>query len=268
MVPSIAAVKVQHLRNERTLLATTMLSFILPFALLCALFALIIADRNPCHPGRYNQGKDVSCEVVSIPPQLCTKCKLRPLGYAGNFRDCKKIYNLDDFGCRAELRRYASMNKCDRRRNLQVRNFNSYTNRIALDYFVYAVCEECCDCIPRGTNRGDYDRRKRSGTLLKVDRANCPAHAHYDICRVFPNIRYVKSPFQKNPSNLSKFPKVCPIFKKWKFGPNGQNLYNKSQVYIPYQLRRFLSQFMSAAKCTDRSLWNQCLNLEKSQKRV
>lgn len=235
-------------------------------AVFAVLLATAVADRNPCHSKRYEQGNDVPCEVITLPPKLCPACKLRPLGYQGNFKDCSNIYNLDDGECRAQLVEYAKLNPCDKRRGWQTKDISA--NREALDYFTYSICEECCDCITMGSQFGQYGWRKAAGTLFKEDRGNCPAHGHYDICRVWPNVKHVKSPWENTPSNLWSMPKVCPLFRDWKFGPHGQNWYNKQQVYISSPIRTFLKQFLKAAQCSEQSFWNDCMTLEKSQNRV
>lgn len=234
---------------------------------LLVLYSFSTADRNPCHPDRYLLGREVSCEVTVVPPNLCKRCQFRPYLPNGNFKNCSAIYDLDASACRRQLVQYAELNPCDAVRNRQVKDISA--NIVPLDYFVYAICEECCDCIPRNSKLQEYKQRRKDNTLLKADRANCPLHAHYDICRVWPQVRYVKTPFEKTPTDLRrKWPAVCPIFKNWKLGPNGQNLYNADETKISNSLRAFLERFILAAKCKNKKLWNSCFALEKAQNRV
>lgn len=235
---------------------------------LATLMTLSAASRNPCHNNRKTQGDKVTCEAIVLPPALCKFCKLRPRVASGNFNNCENIYDTSDPKCRTLLRRYANLNKCDFQRNQHVKDFSNKQNIIALDYFIYSVCEECCDCIPRGTKPGEYAKRKKAGTLMKVDRANCPAHARFDVCKVWPNIRHLRFPWQKVPAGLNSWPKICPIIEKWKDSPDGQDLYNKNEINQPASMTRFLTQYVKIAKCRDAVIWNECTALEKSQNRI
>lgn len=236
---------------------------------LATLLALSAASRNPCHSNRRTQGDKVTCEAIVLPPALCKVCKLRPRANRGNFQDCQNIYDLSDPKCRSWLRRYANLNKCDFQRNQHVKDFSNKQNVIALDYFIYSVCEECCDCIPRGAKPGEFEKRKKAGTLMKVNRANCPAHARYDVCKVWPKVRHIRWPWQKVPANLANgWPKICPIIVKWKNSPDGQKLYNKDQINQPPSMTKFLTQYVKIAKCSDKAVWNECSVLEKSQNRI
>lgn len=244
----------------------TLTRFVLIFS---ALLAFAVASRNPCHKNRRTQGDKVTCEAIVLPPSLCKVCKLRPRAKGGNFQDCQNIYDTDDPICRKALKRYAQLNKCDFQRNQQVKDFSKKDNVIALDYFIYSICEECCDCIPRGANPGEYAQRRKAGTLMKVDRANCPAHARFDVCKVWPNVRHIRWPWQTVPANLDgTWPKICPIIADWKDSPDGQNLYNKNEVNQPASMTTFLTQYVTIAKCRSKALWNECAALEKSQNRI
>ncbi|CDF36374.1 unnamed protein product [Chondrus crispus] len=179
------------------------------------------------------------------------------------------IYDTSNPQCRQALRRYASLNPCDVQRNRHVRDFSNSQNLIALDYFIYSVCEQCCDCIPRGTKPGEFAKRKAAGTLIKVDRANCPAHARYDVCKVWPNIRHLRSPWERLPRDLNTlWPKICPIIFKWADSPDGQNLYNKDQINQPASMTQFLTRYVKVAFCSKKAFWNECTALEKSQLRI
>lgn len=231
------------------------------------LLSIASALKNPCHPNKSQQGKGVTCDVITLPASLCKSCRLRPYNPNGNFFDCANIYNLDTPQCEAALNSYVKLNPCDEKRKELMNNFASDANKKSLDYFVYSVCEECCDCVRMGTVEGQYAVRKMKKTLLKATRGNCPAHAFYDICKVWPNVKYLKRPNQKTP-DLSKWPKMCPMAKQWRDSPSGQNWYNKETVKVSYNFRKFLWRFMSVAGCASQQLWNECVKLETAQNRL
>lgn len=233
---------------------------------LISLLSLTYGMKNPCHPYKNQQGKNVGCEVISIPPSLCQSCRLRPFAANGNFNDCSNIYNLDTQTCRDSLVEYAALNPCDTVRNNLVQNLNSGANIKSLDYFVYSVCEECCDCVPMGASVGQYMTRLAAGTLYKSNRGNCPAHAYYDICKVWPQVRYVKKPGEVTP-DLSSWPKMCPESKIWRDTPSGQNWYNKAEVSVQPPFAQFLERFVESS-CGGADVWNDCTKLEAAQNRL
>lgn len=144
---------------------------------------------------------------------------------------------------------------------------------MGLDYFVYSICEMCCDCVPRKTLPGQFDIRKKNSTLLKADRANCPAHAVADICKVWPNVRavYTENDYKKKQMapfwKLARMPKMCTELRNWKKRQT-KSLYNVDQIGITKKMRSFFDEFLNAANCRDKRLWNSCVALEKSQRRI
>ena len=225
----------------------------------------------PCHSNRKFQGDGVNCEIIKLPPKLCKVCKLRPTLARGMFASCSRIYDLMPLACRRLLRKYARLNPCDEKRNAQVQDFSNPENVLGLDYFVYSVCEECCDCIPRGTkSKEDYTQLKAAGTLIKVDRANCVTHANFDVCKVWPNIRFIYKGRQSVPDAEEledKWPIICPKIRKWKDEFPGKT-FNVDEVPIPADIRQFLTRYTSVAPCRDRTVWEECFDLEKSQNRL
>jgi len=223
----------------------------------------------PCHSNQNLQGDGVTCESVTIPGQLCKKCRSRPYTANGRFVNCAQIYFMDQ-ECRKELSRYARLNQCDVVRNQYVRDFSKRTNREGLDYFLYSVCEECCDCIPIGSQESEYSTRKREGTLLQVNRGNCGNHAVVDICKVWPQVKAVRLPRATPVQNLNELPAICPVLRQWK-----QDLGNPRAFEGPFRItpippamRQFLTRYVRTAQCSARQIWIPCYRAESSQGRL
>lgn len=60
-------------------------------------------------------------------------------------------------------------------------------NREDLDYFLHAICETCCDCVPMGSIVKLFASRKQINSRIKVDRVSALVHAHAALCKVWPN---------------------------------------------------------------------------------
>ena len=158
------------------------------------LFALVLVTvyvacrgqgKNPCHSRKWAMGRGVNCEGVHLPTLMCNKCSLKPVRPNGTFYNCKSVYNIKSKGCKEQLWKYVKANPCDEVRKEQLKRFNS-ADVEGLDYFIYSICEECCDCILKGTKHEDYEMLKKKHkttrpTLYTPLRGNCPAHAHYDV---------------------------------------------------------------------------------------
>ncbi len=155
-----------------------------------AIFCVSVKAQGvfPCHSGRENLGA-AGCTDITLPYNLCVKCPLRDVAWNGDFKDCRSIYDIDAPGCQGQLIEYVQMNQCDWRRAEQVDQWvNSGDPWIKeqakekLDYFVYAICEQCCDCIPIGSTNLDHSAAVQDESKLYTHtRGNCAAHAHYDV---------------------------------------------------------------------------------------
>ncbi|PXF42360.1 hypothetical protein BWQ96_07880 [Gracilariopsis chorda] len=213
------------------------------------------------------QGFNVTCGVVALPPRLCSACKLKPILPGGHFEDCTSIFDLESQSCRAELKEYVRLNKhCDPVRAEQVpKMMSSGGARQGLDYFIYSICEQCCDCIPRGTHISQYGFRESIGKLFNAGRGNCPAHAVYDVCKVWPKIRGVVSAGE---SRKVSAPMVCPHLKTWLRNPDNANWLHRNQVKYHPAVGNFLNSFIDAAGCSARPFWESCVRLETKQKRL
>jgi len=144
--------------------------------------------------------------------------------------------------------------------------------RQRLDYFLYSVCENGCDCIPQV--QADPMHPK-----IDVHRGNCQAHTYYDVCKILPNIRLIQSAdaatamSSNNTSSIvNQLPAVCPIITKWlKKSGDGPNFRHVPYTTVDPAVLYFLEQLVNAEELLDpnqTSLWNQCLALEVSQGRI
>lgn len=225
-----------------------------------------VNPRNPCHEKR-SLGDGSTCEVPIIPPRLCLSCRLKPTDAGGKFKECDNIYNLTAPECKEQFQKYAALNPCDPLRQQQVADYEN--NIKALDFFVYAVCEECCDCITVGAKVNEYWKRKKSNTLFDVEgRANCGTHAAVDICKVLPNIKTVVNykSAMPHPNVIAELPKICPPLKDWRNGRS--QLPEEEQELVPEFAHEFLRNYTHAARCFKKSLWQSCVRLESDQNRV
>lgn len=247
---------------ERMQLHKTLLISIYLLAHICS----ATGGRNPCHPRRWRARFGVTCERVVLPTELCTKCKLKPFQANGAFTDCTAIYDIDDGECREQLRQYAQLNgECDPVRARQVLDFQPQQNRFGLDYFLYAVCEQCCDCVPIGASVAQYEQRQMNDSLLNVRRGNCAAHAYFDLRNLWPEVRYVSA---EGGDSLPTAPKILPFLDAWINSPAANDWIERSDVQIDPNIEAFLSLFVRAAVCSNRDVWESCTALEVAQNRV
>lgn len=222
-------------------------------------------SRNPCHPGRRVELLGATCEYIRLPPRLCRDCKLTGYDSRGYFDDCSAIYDLEDNSCRKVLEEYVELNPCDTVRGNQVKTYDDPESRAALDYFTYSICEECCDCIPRGAKQSEFRQRFLQKTLISLERGNCPAHAHYDICRVWPEVRFVTLPGLPLRTNL---PKICPIIREWFSSDASKGWSSNDNTQMDPRIKRFLRIFTRFAKCSNKQSWLMCVGLESAQNRI
>lgn len=235
------------------------------FAVFVALAAAQFST-HPCHPNRNVAKMGCSCEHIRLPPEMCTKCSLRGYtAYGGNFDNCFSIYKIEEPECRAEIGKYVEMNECDTLRREQFKAFDDPDNFVALDYFVYAICEECCDCIPRESKEEEYEDRYSDRKLTNLRRGNCPAHAFYDICRVWPEVRSVST---KEGDERKGWPKMCPMVQSWFESEDSQGWLENEKTNMDWRLLRFLRQFNREASCRNEGMWKMCVGLERAQNRV
>lgn len=225
-----------------------------------------VNPKNPCHNKR-NLGENSDCLAPVIPPQFCNACRLKPTKPNGDFVDCKSVYEINTTECKAQFKKYAYRNPCDKLRRTQVRNYEQ--NIESLDYFAYSVCENCCDCVPVGAQSDLYNSYASTGTLFDVvNRANCGTHAAVDLCKVFPKVKVVVNSKFAVPSTevLNNIPDICPPLKQWR--DNRSKLPPAEREIVPEFARQFLTNFTKVARCGMESVWQRCVLQETAQGRI
>lgn len=223
----------------------------------------------PCHPTKPDVNNEVTCSRVVLPPGLCKRCPLRPTRKDGRFVQCTRIYDTEGDDCHEALQEYVDENgKCDpvRKDALAKMLDGDEDARMVIDYFLYSLCEQCCDCIPMGTEKSDYMKFARghstsNPTLWKEDRGNCPAHAHFDVCKVVPNVRYFAQPGDPE----KRAPEACPLLKKWQRSDEFAEWQFNPQTNIVPDLQEFLSGMLAAIDCHDFDVWGKCYDMENKQ---
>lgn len=228
------------------------------------------ASFYPCHASKTAPNFDVKCTTLHLPSSLCLSCSLRPPAADGSFIDCNNIFDTSTSSCHDALQQYVDENPCDHARKAALTSFLSdFTDdsaRSILDYFLYSVCENCCDCIPMGTTAADYDallatHTKHQPSLWKEDRGNCPAHAVYDVCKVLPNVHA----FASVDSPVQDAPPACPALNVWLSSSAATNWAVNPETQISNDTRIFLRGLLEASNCKNRQIWTRCHNLEDTQ---
>eukprot|EP00177_Eucheuma_denticulatum_P000654 GFKZ01001171.1.p1 GENE.GFKZ01001171.1~~GFKZ01001171.1.p1 ORF type:complete len:247 (-),score=0.08 GFKZ01001171.1:384-1124(-) len=239
---------------------------LLPVFVISCLTTLALCQRNPCHPNRNVETLgSFGCKNFTLPRGMCNPCEFRGFDSRGNLNDCAAIYNIDAQPCKSRIGEYVRLNPCDTIRARQWRDFDNPANKMALDYFMYSICEECCDCIPDGSTVAQYDARRLSGNLISLTRGNCPAHAHFDICRIWPDVETITIEGMPPRRGL---PKICPMIRNWIESPAGRDWGGNNNVNINANITRFLRIFNRFARCRNRATWQRCIGLESSQGRI
>ncbi len=250
---------------------TTALSLVLLLALVLDASA---SGPNffPCHPNSRQMGTGVTCKQVQLPPTLCTACPLRAPTDLGGFKQCWNIYDTKAPGCFDALKSYAAANPCDPVRRAMVTALEADPNdgsaRNVADYFLYAVCEQCCDCVPMGSNDKLYDTYAAAGTLMDAYRGNCPAHAFYDICKIFPVVEAITPIGAAMPADAVPACGTGSELDKWFNSPASQRWESNPKTTLSAPLKRFLDGMLEAAVCTDRKQWMACHDLEERQNKL
>lgn len=218
-----------------------------------------------------------NCTTPRIPWNLCTACQLKPFNGTGvnvtfsgqvNRFD---IYNLSTPSCRQAMQRYVTDNPCDIRRARALAAIDTSESAYkVMAYFLYSVCETCCDCIPIGALEKEYWQRRVAGTLINIHRGNCPAHFFYDTCKIWPDSRQLlNSKGKPYRYALNEKAEWCGDFKTWQFSNYSKNwLRNNNVKGMTWLMRRALIQITHRAKCKQRRQWINCLRLERAQGRV
>lgn len=181
----------------------------------------------------------------------------------GDFVDCKESFHINP-NCMGALKEYLDLNPCDQQRG---NAFEAFTRdpsldwaKFKLDFFLYAICENGCDCIPQI----GADMHKPE---IDLHRGNCPAHANADICKVFPNIKLIHLNGTENDSDT--LPNVCPDLAEWKLSPASSGWPSKSYVEFSEEIEYFLERAVEATEVvSDRVVWDYCFDMETKQERI
>eukprot|EP00179_Madagascaria_erythrocladioides_P027978 CAMPEP_0198330940 /NCGR_PEP_ID=MMETSP1450-20131203/17247_1 /TAXON_ID=753684 ORGANISM="Madagascaria erythrocladiodes, Strain CCMP3234" /NCGR_SAMPLE_ID=MMETSP1450 /ASSEMBLY_ACC=CAM_ASM_001115 /LENGTH=212 /DNA_ID=CAMNT_0044035275 /DNA_START=269 /DNA_END=907 /DNA_ORIENTATION=- len=210
-----------------------------------------------------------------MPKGLCRVCPIGPIVTAptggqqtGDFVDCTATYDLtSNPKCIDKLQKYVNRNPCDTAR---AEALDDYLNsgdpevvenaRQILDYFVYSVCEQGCDCIPQ-------ENADRSNPTFEVRRGNCQAHAFYDICRILPDIKLIKL-VGTGTGNLAELPEACPLIRNWFNSPASQQWSSNPMTTVEPDVEYFLNRTIEAVQLTKNKVWNDCFDLELTQGRI
>lgn len=235
------------------------------------LFAMfVLASTDVLLPESSRQDANAApCTNVKIPPRLCVKCHMRPHDSDGNFFTSynKDIIDIDTPECGEQIRNYVNLNPCDNQRKTYFAEYK--TKRFAylrLAQFMYSICEQCCDMVTVGSNPSEWLERKEAGTLHKLTRGNGPAHLHYDICKMFPDLKRFTGPGWKIKEEL---PKICPLAAKWMASDYSSWWSgNPDADGIPKRLIHSFGMMEKLLGCQNWRVWRDCVNLEKSQGRV
>lgn len=233
----------------------------------------------PCHASKQSISI-VTCTHVKLPRTLCSTCRLRPPSPDGQFSKCSDIYDTSTSECHADLQTYIDNNECDfeRRRALSVflspgtGNADREKARSVLDYFLYSLCENCCDCIPMGRKIEDYDRLSEvhddieSPLLWDEERGNCQAHAVHDVCKAFPKITYFSQIGQRDSfKRLEDGEGACVGLRKWLRSKESKGWQENPKTIVTDNVRLFLRSLLHSSKCSNKGTWQRCFDLENKQ---
>lgn len=102
-------------------------------------------------------------------------------------------------------------------------------------------------------------------TLYDPYRANCPAHAFYDICQIFPNITSFTKIGVLPDANYTP---ACPMLEDWFYSEESANWMNNPKTNFAHNLTVFLNNVLNETLCASADVWQPCYDLEYKQKHV
>lgn len=275
MVPSTTETLLSHSPPPRTIMSHPSPLFVLPLLLLLIVHA---PGANATSFGVYHLSDRQAasgCRSVRVPPQMCTACPLKPfngtgphLNFGADAINRFDIYNLSSDACQNAMELYVRTNPCDDKRARAWANRGTLGSQQVWIYFMYSVCETCCDCIPIGAAVNQYNWRKRRNRLINVRRGNCAAHFFYDTCKIWPNAGRIVTTWDSDKRTPWVSP-WCDNFRTWQFSPNAKGwLRNNNVNGTTYRMRRGMNMLMRASRCTNKRQWQDCVRMEKAQGRV
>ena len=224
---------------------------------------------NPCHPGEV-QGEpgERGCDQISLPPGFCSSCKINDFDEYGRFSDCWVTMKLEEPTCISAMQEYVDMNPCDQNRANTLNDWLygsgdvQQLGRLKMDWFMFSICEQGCDCIP-------MINADRSTPAYDFSRGNCQAHAYYHICRLLPDIKKVKLADGSPDEDLSNLPHVCDSVTDWFNSPASEDWVEIPTTFIEPHVEDFLDGFMEAKQLSDLpEFWESCFDLEVAQRRI
>ena len=166
------------------------------------------------------------------------------------------------------MQRYVDANPCDQTRKKALANIDKLSRYKVMIYFMYSVCETCCDCIPIGAREHQYEERKKSKPLINIKRGNCAAHFHYDTCKIWPKARQITS-LKGRAYKYSDKAQWCPDFKTWQFSPYAKGwLRNDNVDGFTWKMRRAMNSLAAKTRCGQETQWKNCVKMERAQGRA
>lgn len=191
----------------------------------------------------------------------------------GQFAKCDHIFDTAAASCLAKVGEYVDANPCHTDLAEAYSSYTSSGSESALediDYMLYSLCEQCCDCVPMGVNLDDYDDLAASGNLMDVTRGNCPAHAVFDICKLHPFVvGFVSGGSGNEASNTSgNKGEICTKLDAWVRSAEGRKWQTNPETRLESSVADFLNGLTKAASCTDRSTWETCWDMENAQRHL
>ncbi|KAI0558601.1 hypothetical protein FGB62_199g03 [Gracilaria domingensis] len=238
----------------------------------CFLFSLLVFYARfvaagsffPCHGAKGFIHNEVKCTTVKLPHSICSRCPLRQTLSDGSFEQCDRIYDTSSSQCMISLQEYVDINPCDVRRAsaLEQLKAGDESGRDEMDYFLYSVCEQCCDCVPMGVQTSDYSQlsqghSRSSPSLWSETRGNCPAHARYDVCKIFPSI--------KSFGSFSNEVAICDQLTEWIQSDASEEWQTNPNARVSDDIQKFLRDILVAIHCDNRSIWSKCQVMEDKQ---
>jgi hypothetical protein len=236
-------------------------------------------ESSPCHDWDIKYRPSPTCEKVTIPTGFCQVCGVNAaITNTGDYLDCTVSYGFTNAAlqlnqpCLTMIEKYVTNNPCDAERRNAVNLYKSAdpiareTGRQVLDYFVYSICENGCDCIQQ-VNAKPWQ------LTADVHRGNCQAHAYWDLCRHYPNMKLIRGEGTVD-DNVANLPAVCPFLLDWlENSGDGWNFRDKPHTTVVPQVEYFLHRLIEAEELLTGTLltnvlWKQCLTLEVTQGRV
>jgi len=126
----------------------------------------------------------------------------------------------------------------------------SYNDLLTVDFFVYSICHQCCDCISLGASKANSGQWQTS-------RSACPLHTWYNICAVLPKVRWFMNIGGGSTDGHGSKPMCHDLhawFKGWKKNPNAE---------LKNSLHHFLNSILLSTSCSVPGTWNRCFDLNK-----